>query len=180
MTTTVKLYEHAEARDILDELLAETEGEVTPEIETLLNEWQDATNEKVEKVALYIQEQAATVGALDAEIARLTARKNARKKAVEGLKGYLLANLTRMGIPKVNGLLVTVAVQKNPPSVKGELDQQVLGAMYASPNHLWSRFVKRVPESFTLDRKAVIEAAKADAPIPAGLVVEQSSSLRIR
>jgi hypothetical protein len=37
-----------------------------------------------------------------------------------------------------------------------------------------------VPESFVLDRRAVLDAHKAGAPIPPGLSIERSTSLRIR
>lgn len=178
MTATVKLYELAEARDILDELLAETEGEVTPEIQSLLDGWQDQTTEKVEKVALYVREQLTTAEAISAEIERLTARKKAMERAAAGLKGYLHAMMERVGIPKVNGLLVTVQVQKNAPSVRGELDADHLEAMHGSA--LWHRFVRRIPATYALDKKAVLDAAKAGAEIPRGLVVEQGTSLRIR
>ena len=175
MSAAVKLYELSEARDILDEFLAETEGEVTPELQQLLDELDGKIEEKIERVALYVREQLATATAIDEEVKRLSARKRARERAAEGLKAYLKSQMERLDKKKVEGLLCTVALQNNPPSVRGDVDtgdRDVVGA--------WRRFIRLIPERFELDRRVVLEAHKTGEPIPPGLSIEQTTSLRIR
>jgi hypothetical protein len=79
-TATVRLYDLAEAREILDEFLTETEGEVTPEIEALLEQLTGQVTEKVERVGLYIRELVATAAAVKEEEQRL-ARGGRRRSA---------------------------------------------------------------------------------------------------
>lgn len=174
--TTVTLYELADARDILDNWLLETGGEITPELEALLNDLEAKADEKIERVALYIREQKSLADAAKQERDRLAGIAAARLKAAESLTGYLRREMDRLGKDKVNGVLVTVALQKNPPSVKGELSQDELETAYASGPAI----VKFVPASFVLDRKAVLDVHKAGGTLPAGLSVEQSVGVRIR
>lgn len=177
MTAAVHLYELADARAILDEFLAETDGEVTPELEQLLDGLAGETNEKVERVALYVREQLATAAAIDEETKRLAGRSAAMKKAGEGLKGYLKVQMERLGLPKVQGLLCTVAVQKNSAaSVRTVLEPNEL---YAIPEA--QRFVKRAEVvTYTLDREAVLAAWKSQQSLPAAIAVEQGTHIRIR
>lgn len=182
MSASIKLYELTAARDILDEFLTETEGEVTPELQQLLDELEGETKEKIERVALYVREQLATAAAIDEEAKRLAAMSAARKRAAEGLKGYLKSQMERLELPKVQGLLCTVALQNNPPSVKStitdeELRRHFLGSYTGSAVQ---QFVVEVPASYKLNSRAVLDAHKAGQPLPDGLTVEQGQHLRIR
>jgi hypothetical protein len=176
MTAAVKLYELAEARDILDSFLAETEGEVTPALQQLLDELAGKTEEKVERVGLYIREQLAMAAAIDEEAKRLSARSAARKRAAEGLKSYLKAQLERLGLKKVEGLLCTVAVQNNPPAVKYSLEANELYALDdARP------FIKRAEiVQYTVDRDAILATWKAGQALPSAITVDVGSHVRIR
>lgn len=179
--TTTTLYELANARDILDQWLSESEGEVTPELEALLAELDADANAKIERVALYIREQKALAESAKIERDRLAGMASARLKAAESLTGYLHREMDRLGKDRVNGTLATVALQKNPPSVKGDLAQPDLYDLYET----WRRgegpaFVKLVPEVYVLDKDAVKAAAKAGQPIPPGLSVAQTVGVRIK
>jgi hypothetical protein len=161
VTTPVRLYELAEARGILDEFLAETDGELTPEIEALLDQLEGQVSEKVERVALYIREQLVTAAAIKEEEQRLAARRKARERAVEGLKDYLQRQMERLGTTKVDGLLCTVALQKSPPAMRifNPPSQSELATLHV----IYPEVVERVPETFVLNTKAVAEALKLGA-----------------
>lgn len=172
----MKLYEIGDLRDLLDAKLAETEGELTPEIEAEMAALDMAADEKIERVALFIREQSSTAEAIEAEAKRLRARADAKLNAARSLKQYLEREMNRLGKVKVNGLLATVALQNNPPAVRGELTPDELKAIYREA----SGFVRFVPESYSLERRSVLEAYKRGEKIPAGLTVEQTQSIRIR
>jgi hypothetical protein len=175
--TTVRLYELAAARDILDQFLAETDGEETPAIADLFAQLEGQVADKVEHTALWIREQEATAKAIREEEQRLAARRRAIENAVERTKSYLQAQMETLGRDKVHGLLCTVALQNNPPSVRGELDEQSLRDLAV----ILPDVVKRVPETVTLDRRAVLAYYKEHGATPdERLTVEQSRSLRIR
>jgi len=56
--------------------------------------------------------------AIDAEIARLQALKAHRVKVASGLRQYLLDNMQRMGIEKIECQLFQISIRKNPPAVE--------------------------------------------------------------
>jgi vacuolar-type H+-ATPase subunit E/Vma4 len=177
---TVRLYDLAEAREILSQFLEETEGEVTPEIEALLDQLDGQVTEKVERVGLYIREQVVTAAAIKEEEQRLSARRKALERAVEGLKNYLQRQMERLGKTKVDGLLCTVALQKSPPSVRCTLDGFGLVQLLESGDETKASLVTLVPESYKVNGTAVLAAYKAGQELPNGIAVEQGQHVRIR
>lgn len=173
------LYEIADAREILEAWLAETEGEVTPELEELLAELDGDADAKIERVALFVREQLAEAEMVKVEEQRLAARRKAREKAAESLKAYLHREMERLGKTTVKGRLATVAFQKNPPSVRGDVAPETLRAWWTASGDN-AGFIRYTAPSFALDRRVVLDAFKAGQSIPDGLTVEQDLSLRIR
>jgi len=55
--------------------------------------------------------------AIDAEIARLQALKAQRNRVATGLRSYLLDNMQRAGIERIDCPLFTLSIKKNPPAV---------------------------------------------------------------
>lgn len=173
----MKLYEAAEALHITDEWLEELGGELTPEVEALLNAAEGDFAEKAERVALKIKALESEAKAIKEEETRLTARRKARETGAASLKAYLQRNLEAAGKDKVNGLLVTVALQLNPPAlqVPAHVD---LAELYEAG----APGITLVPESYTLDKRAVLDAVKVsgEGVLPNGWAVTRSQSLRIR
>jgi hypothetical protein len=176
MTATLRLYEITEMRARLDIWLEESEGELTPALEQLLAELDAKADEKVERIGLYLRELAAHAKALAEEEARLAARRQARERAIASLKAYLLSHMEQLGKTKVNGLLCTVAIQKNSaPSIEC-LDAQALHATDQG-----DLFVEKViTTSFRLRRDELIAAWKANLPLPPGVIITQGSHVRVR
>lgn len=173
----LKLYEIAQARDILDTWLAETDGELTPELEQMLNELDGQADEKIERVGLYIRERASEAKAVKEERDRLDGIAKRDERAVESLKAYLKAQMERLNKTKVNGLLATVAIQRNSqPSVTTALEAN---ALYAIPEA--QAFVRREEKVvYTIDRDAVLAAWKNQQPLPSAIVVDLGSHIRVR
>lgn len=182
MTATVPLYELARARDILDEWFVEHEGEVTPELAQMLEEIEGQVNEKIERVGLYIQEQYANATSLEnhpivLESKRLLARAAAFKKRGDGLKEhYLKPLMERLGKDKVEGLTLTVALQKNSvPTISCAVPSAVFD------ENQGDLFVERVETvEYRLRRDAIIGAWKDKKPLPAGVFVELGRHVRLR
>jgi hypothetical protein len=190
----VKLYEATEALRIVEDLIEEhadaiaaAGGDIAavPAIAELLAFAEDKLNAKVERVALKIRELEAAAEIVKQEKDRLAARQKAREHAAKGLKAYLQRELERAGVKKVEGELVTVALQDNPPSVQLPVNVEVnLEELYTAG----AVGIEHVPESFTINRKAILDAVKAaeaegkDAStvLPAGWSVVRGRSLRIR
>jgi hypothetical protein len=179
---TVKLYELSEARAILDAWLEESEGELTPEIEALLAELDVSADEKIERVALYIRERKATAAAVEFEADRLKAIQKREERAAKSLTDYLTREMERLGKDKVNGLLCTVAFQKNPPAVQCLLSQEELRRHFIGTitNSPVQQFVVEEPATYRVDAAAVKDAQKHGHPIPPEISITQGKSLRIR
>jgi hypothetical protein len=174
MTTLSTLL--AERHD-LDALVDAQDGELTPDLEAAWDANTEAVPAKVESWGLWITRQEHLADAIDAEIARLRQRKAVVEHAIARSRAELQRQMTMGGIDKVKGVLVTVALQANPPAVKGELSQDALRDLHEDDG---PAIVKLTPAVYTLDRKAALAAHKAGTPLPAGLTVEQAISLRIR
>lgn len=161
----------------LDDLLAESEGEVTVEIEALIEELDAKADAKIERVALYILGQQGRAKQIKDEEDRLAARRRAVTNGADNLKLYLERTLRTIGKEKVAGVLATVAIQKNNPSVTAPAwDEDALRGIAAYA----PQFVTRVPESFALNKRALLDAAKAGDPLPDGVEIVRTESIRIR
>lgn len=179
MTST--LYELATLRGLIDAALDETAGELTPEIEAALTQWDEDFNHKVESVALYITEQKALAEGIKAEAAKLTERAKARLARADSLTRYLDAQMRFVGKTRVDGVLKTVTLQANPPRVETvvAIDDLDLKRWHQD----YPDFIRYTPESFALDKDMVKQAAKAKnlpAEIAQRVQVVQSESIRIR
>lgn len=169
------------ARDILDEFLIETEGEVTPELQELWDKLEGDTETKIERWALWIQDRVGKAKEIKDEEARLSARRKAIESACERSKAELKRQMERIGKAKVNGLLCSIAIQNNPPSVTCALtDDQLRDAYYGVQGDDVGQFVREVPASYRIDRDAVMTAHKAGDAIPAEIAITVGSHLRIR
>lgn len=163
-TVNMWIEEHA------DEILANG-GEMPPALEALLHEAEGTFAQKVERTALKVRELDAEADAIKVEANRLSQRAKTATNAAASLKAYLHRCLEGAGETTVKSQLVTVAIHQNPPRVEGALEPDQLAH---------SPYGVHVPESWTLDKAAVLAAHKAGTALPAGLSVTRGSSLRIR
>jgi hypothetical protein len=161
------LRELGQARVILDEWLAETEGEETPEIQDLLAKLDGDTAEKVQRWGLYIIDRDSTAAFMEAEekffraeADRLKARRVAYEAQTERSRGQLQFQLESQGIGDIEGLLCSVKLQRNPAKLVGEIDAEKLAEWFVDENPLFNSFVRYTPEQFALDRDAIKNAAK--------------------
>lgn len=102
--------------------------------------------------------------AIDAEIARLQALKAQRMKVAAGLRGYLLDNMTRMQIERIDCPMFSISIRKNPPSVD-IYDPMSLPAQYMV-------LPEPKPVIAAPDKKAIAAAIKAGAEIPGAKLVQ--------
>ena len=173
------LYEHVEALAVVDTWFDEAmpdiqkaEGEVPEALAALLDMASGSFNEKAERVALKVNQYLAEAAAIAAEADRLARRAKSRTARAEHLKRYLHLCLTKAGVPKVNGLLLNVRIQRSPLSVR----------VLAQPSERypeWSHIITETPARFEYDKAAVLEEYKAGRPVPPTVNVEQNTHLRI-
>jgi len=136
--------------------------------ETALADLQGAIGDKAENIARLVVALEAEAGAYDAEAKRLTARRDARRNRVEGLKTYLKSNLLAAGIDRVKGALFTVAIQASPPSLK-ILDREAIP----------DTFRVYPPLKWQPDTRAILQVARDGQTVP-GTEVVRGTHLVIR
>lgn len=175
-TTTLKGYELAGEWAALDELLLESAGEITPEIHELLEQLEQTTTEKIEKIGLVAQRYANEAKAIAMELERLQARKRTYESSSAKLKLYAGAILDRLGTPSVKGVLCSVGWQNNPESIEGELTTEQLRELAT----IAPQIVRIIPEQFVLDKRGALEWHTQGNALPDGLTVTRGRHVRIR
>lgn len=179
-TTALTGRELIDERRTADEFLMELEGELPHELEELLNDVNAKLEAKIEATARFVLSEEARAAAIREEETRLAAR----RKAIEARADFnktvrLRALLDALGVEKVKGTFVTVALQNNPPALdidESRFDEGTLRTLaVVSPS-----FVAHTPETFRLNRSALLTAYKAGHLLPTGCDVIVRRSVRIR
>lgn len=162
----MKLYELTNSiRETLD---AGDDGELTDAQLETLETLGIQLDEKIDGCCSLVREWEAMNAAKQAEIDRLRAGMDMKAGNVKRLKAYMQRCLESIGATKHETPIFKVRVQKNPPSC--DLDGTI-------PAELLDKKYQRI--KYEPDRKAAIEAYKADGIAPRGFVVTVGSHLRI-
>jgi hypothetical protein len=175
----MKLFDLTSAYQNLLELAANGE-----DFEAALDELRGSIEEKAENYAFVIKALEAEEDSLDTLIKELQAKKQHKGNATTRLKDHLKAGMEAAGIEKVKGAIFTVALQNSPPSVEVDYELGVQDRWRTATLRMPSLQV--TPElldfvtDMAIDKKAVLEAHKAEEAIGPGLTVKQSKHLRIR
>ena len=127
-------------------------------------DWTDQFEEKVENTVKVIKNKEAEADQLKEEIDRLTKRKKSIENDVTRLKTGLQEAFEITGHEKVKGLLFTVTLAKNQPSVV--VDENLLPKKYF--------VITKKP-----DKTAIKELLNAGKKVK-GATLQESRSLRIR
>ena len=129
----------------------------------------DNLTEKAQGIEYVARSAEAHNPAIDAEITRLQALKAHRVKVAAGLRAYLLENMTRAGIEKIECPLFRMSIQKNPPAVDIFNSAQIPLEYMAIPE----------PKPPMPDKARIKEAIKLGKEVPGAKLV-QSTRLSIK
>lgn len=162
--------------EISDELLEieaqihEAGGEITPEIEAQLDALEGSFHDKVERIALLIEERVGDAEKARGQEQRLASIRKAHEGSAKELKGYLERCMAAAGIDRVERPNCRVRRYKNStPSVICTLGTDEIPADY----------VRVIPETRALDSSKVVEDFKAEAELPEGIEVVYGYHVRI-
>lgn len=159
----MKLYELTSSYQQLLEIAEQLDAET---LKDTLDAIEDAIETKVENTAFVIKSLEANTKIIDEEIKRLQAMKGAQQNNIKSLKLYIQDAMEQVGLDKVQGELIKVAIQNNPQSVE-VLNENVIPKNY---------FVEQKPK---LDKRAILADLKSGAQVE-GVEIKQTRSLRIR
>ena len=172
----MKLYEIPRELDAIEELLIETGGELTPELEQRFSDCISQGKDKLESAAFVLCRMDDDAEACDAEIKRLRQRKGTLERNRERLADLTLYALKAMG-GKLKTALVTMFTRRSADQIHIE----------AAPGTDLVELHKQFPELVRVKYELNLEQAKAmqkaGAELPACLLVTKTlgtESLGIR
>lgn len=144
--------------EIAEQLDAET-------LKDTLDSIDEAINDKVENTAYVIKTLEANVDAYASEIKRMQAAKSAMENNAKNLKLYIQESMEKVGLDKVQGNLIKVAIQKNQPSV-----------VVTDEKKLSKYFIEQPPQlNKTILKEDLKNGVKVD-----GAELQSTRSIRIR
>lgn len=164
----MKLYQISDEYRNLMAQIEEADGEISDEQKLLLDSLTEQGEQKIESIAMLIRELDAEAEALETESVRMANKSKAIENRVAWLKDYVKAEMRSMGTTGVDGKLLKIRIQNNPPSVN-VVDETVLPESYI-----------KVKEVRSIDRRAILDDYKASGECPSGCEITVGTSLRIR
>jgi len=168
MGATSTLWEIGDRLLAVEAAIAEADGAITPEIEATLDELEGSFFDKVERVALFIEERAGDAAKAKAQEDRLRGIRKAHESTVASLRDYLERCMARAGVDKVER-----------PTCRVRRYRNTQPAVSCSTAEIPAAFARVIPEQVELDRAAVIAAVKEGAPLPDGIEVAYGYHVRI-
>lgn len=166
---SVALYDSKSLADRIEGLLIEHGGEVTPELESLIN------FQAVRKEDLQVNVDC-TLGALDRltraidyykdQILELQKLQKAITATRERLEGNLMASMESFNLDALEGRLTTVKIRSNPPKVD-VVDETSVPAEF-----------KKITIVEDIDKKAISEALKSGALVPGTRLISTKRLVR--
>ena len=156
----MKLYEiTSELTTAVDRYNSVETDEELREVEKALNDIQLSFDQKAIAVAHHILNVEANLPGIEAEIKRLTDRKNRLERQAEWFSNYLKGNMEATNTLKVEGQTVTVKVQNNPKSVT-VLDETKIPGPYRYEHTEMKVDKKAIKESW--DKGVGVEGTKVE------------------
>lgn len=162
---TTNLIEIGTAGIALSDALYESLGEITPEIETAMDELLAKGEESLDGAAYVVRKIAADVETCKAEAKRYKERAESLEKAAESLKARMLFAVDSAFNGKIKTAKNTIWGQNSAGSVSVEL---AADADLAKLNETDSVFVKK---AYSLDTAEIRRYHSAGEPIPNAIIV---------
>jgi len=158
----MKLYELTSSYQQVLEIAEQLDAEILTDT---LDAIEDAIETKVENTAFVIKSLEGNISLIDDEIKRLQAMKQTQQNNVRSLKEYIQGAMEQVGMNRIQGKLIKIAIQNNPPSVR-------LAEDFNDGRYL----IELAPN---IDKRAILDDLKQGKEIQGAKIV-QEKSLRIR
>ncbi len=161
----VKLYELSETY----QKLLDTDELTEEELQTCLNNIQGLFDEKATNIGKLILSLQADGNSIGGEVKRLGERGLAILNRIKGLKFYLAQEMEATKTDKVKDELLTITLQKSPPSV--QLDNEEL---------IHKDYWKVIPETRQLDKQAILNIYKSGQEVLGVTIISDKKHVVIR
>ena len=162
------LYELSAGLARINEVIIEAEGLVSVEMGAELDRLLPVIHDKAGNIGRWIRNLDGSTLALDVEIKRLKHKMQMAENLQERLKLYLKESMERAGMTKIDAGVVTLSIQKNPPSVDIP-DESFIPAAYKDV----------IPEQYVISKRRILDALKEGKEVT-GATLKIGTHLRIR
>ena len=160
----------------IEDALWENGGELTPELETALNENTQSLAAKTDAVGATIRKFDYTVDNIDAEIKRLQALKKVAANAAENLRGYAKHSMLTNGISKLEGVTTKISLRRSERIVTN--DEEILAPYYFTIEAIRSTLPPHVQlGDLKVSKTAIKDMYKKDGVLIPGAQIEENWSV---
>ena len=145
MNKSIRLWELSDGIQQLENAIASihedenlTDDDRETKLEETFNEWLEAGEsfkDKAEQVASYIRHQEALAEARKAEAKRIQALAKQAENGATRLRKYLIAQMIRSDVKKIDGTTVKVGLRKKQPQILINVPTEELPAEYVKVTH---------------------------------------------
>lgn len=169
------LNELLQNKEQIEDMLIESGGELTPEIEDLMQVNEENIANKIDSYHSLMVAMDYGTAEIDKEIKRLQALKTTKQNAVKSLKNRLFWLMKQAGLQSINGTLCKAYIRANAPSVV--VDEKILSS--------WDNYVSEsinvpywVKVTVSIDKTALKDALKTEEID--GVSLERTESVIIK
>jgi len=174
---SLSLYQLTQEQQAIESALIDNGGELTPELEKMLEGNSEAIANKVDGYNMILRRLGGSESVLDTEIKRLTALKKTAQNAQRSLKDHLLHTMQEAGLDRLDGNLCKAYV-RHTQSV--DVDECSLLEQH---RERIEAFADSLPDYCTVEVKvvkAVIkDGFKQSGVLPPGCIIKDNESLII-
>lgn len=162
----------------ISSLLEESGGELTPEIEALMEETQDLFPKKVDGYGVMLRKFKSLEEACDSEIKRIQAIKKTAQNSQKSMRQHILDTMTLFGYQKLQGNMTKMWITK---SNSLEVDEEVLLSQYkAKIEALSESLPPYLSVEVKVSKTALKNEFKGTDVLPAGCELKENESLTIK
>lgn len=163
----------------IEDMLWESGGEITPEIEERMNDNAVALRTKTDSYGALIHKFGSTVDMIDAEIKRLTAHKKVAQNAETKLKDRVKYSMEQNGMTKLDGAFTKFSLRKSEKTITD--DESIL----APYQFVLEEFRQTLPPYITLpdfkvNKTIIKDMIKKDGIQIPGAHLEENMSLIVK
>lgn len=162
------LYELSTELSVINDKIADAEGEIFPEMEARLDAVSLAIRDKIQSIAKWTINIDSHTEAIDKEIDRLQHKKKMTENLNKRLQDYIRQSMQRAEISKIEYPTFTVSVVKNPPSVEVVSEEAVPNAY------------KTVKQVIQIDKRRIMDDLKAGQKVEGCSLIVDKTHLRIK
>lgn len=162
------LYEISKDVEIVVREVMDAEGVLSADLEKRLDEISTDFKTKSTNIGRWILNIEANEPGIEKEIARLQKRLSVQNNLKERLEKYLKFCMENAGLDKVESEVVTISIDKNPPSVAIDNEED-----------LPARYI-RIEQTKTIDKKSISRDLKDGKIVSGAHLVTDRTHIRIR